>query len=334
MKKIKIIICTEAPYAEKLASYIRENEGTKLTAAWYAEKDSGNEQIHEADILVLGEEYLPEAEAMSAAAGNALPVLLAEDAVEKKYDSYPVISKYQPAAEIIRKLYAYAAEYLPDETIGWGTAKEHIAIYAPWNYELSMVFGITLAQMLSMDGRLLYISMQESMGMTQLMGIEEAAGMEDLIAHLRIGRSNAGAKLKSLCHPIGKAEFASPVRNPQNIIEITGEDYERLFALMEEQQEYERILWEFGPMHAGALEWMNHCQEIYSPYQNEVLHQKRKQQLEDIFQLHQQPELIEKVQFIKLPHIHLSVGENPEVSRLLYGDFGDRIREQVMAYRA
>lgn len=331
MNKIKLTICEEAEYAKKLAGYISQHESSGIKVSWCSEKEQLTQLAREADMILLGEGFQENIAEMEEAS-KALFVLLVADSVPKARKKYPAITKYQAAAEIIRAIYTCAAEYLQDNSVALGVKKQHVAVYAPWNYELSMVFGLTLAQVLSAEQSVLYISLQESLGVELVTGREIAGGLEDLITYLRMDNPNIGARLKSLCYTAGGADCISPVKNPQNICELTEMDYQSLFQMAEEQASQQQILWEFGAANPGMYDWLNHCQRIYCPYQDEVLHQKRRQQLEQIFTLHHQPDLFAKLHFCKMPSIYWQAGESQNISQLLYSSFGDHVRKQVMEY--
>lgn len=337
MKKIKLIIADEeANYAEKLASYIRKEEAGNIDAAWYADREKllEHQSGKEAEIFLLGSEFWQEEylSKLLCKTNQRIFVLLTSDTTEKRLAQYPVIDKYQPAREVIRQVYKIAAEFVEDDSIWIGNRQRMFGICAPWNYELSMLFSLILAQILGEEQRVLYISLQECYGMERLIEVCHEKNLTDIVCSLRQQHKNPGAFIKSVVAEIGNVDYIPPADNPQNIFELTAEDYCSLIVAAKEQLDYELILWETGMMGHGMIAWMEQCQIIYCPYQEEIFLSERKRQMEHILQLHERPDLLSRVQFIKLPHLTFPTGMDCQIEQLQWSQLGTFVREQVLMH--
>lgn len=337
MKKIKLIIGDEeANYAEKLASYIRKEESGKIDAAWYADREKllAHQSGKEPEIFLLGSEFWQEEylSKLLCGANQRILVLLTQDATEKILMQHPVIDKYQPAQEVIRQIYELSADYIEDDSIWMGNKQRMFGICAPWNYELSMLFSLVMAQILGEEQRVLYVSLQECYGMNRFVEVAHEKNLTNIVCALRQHHSNPGAMARSVIMELGKADYIPSADNPQNIFELTAEDYRRLILTVREQLDYELILWEAGMMGHGMVAWMEQCQIIYCPYQEELFLSERKSQIEHILQFHERPDLFSKIQFVKLPHISFPPGTDFEMDQLQWSQFGTYVREQVFMH--
>lgn len=335
MKKIKLIIGDEEEnYAEKLASYIRKEESGNIDAAWYANSEQlfAHQSGKEPEIFLLGSEFWQEEYLSKLFSGSnqRLLVLLTQDVAEKRLAQHPVIDKYQPAKEVIRQIYELSADYIEDDTVWTGRKQRMIGVCAPWNYELSMLFSLVMAQILGEEQRVLHVSLQECYGMERFMEAPIGKNLTDIVCALRKQHGNPGAMIKSVIIEMGKADYLPPADNPQNLFDLKAEDYRRLIIAIKEQLNYDLILWESGMMGHGMIVWMEQCQTIYCPYQEEVFLSERKRQIEHILALHERADLIAKLQFVKLPHISFPPGMDYKMDQLQWSQLGTYVREQVV----
>ncbi len=326
----------EEIYAEKLASYIRCKESGDIQVSWYVDKETLllHRSGKDAEIFLLGNEFCEE-EFISRLLDTSdlrIPVLLTQDCLDKKLGRYPSIPKYQPAKEIVRQIYCIASELLEDETIWTGSKKQIKGIFAPWNDELSMLFSLTMAQVFAEEQKVVCISQQECYGIKQI--VEDYTGMNlsDAVSILRKQSKNPGAFLKSMLLKTGKADYLPPAENPQNLYELTEEDYRKLMNALEEQLDHELILWEAGTLNPGLILWIEKSQVVYCPYQEEVFLEERKRQLTHIFQLYEKPELFEKLHFVHMPHMSFSGNADIRAEQLPWSELGIFLREQVIKH--
>lgn len=337
MRKIKLIIGDEEEnYAEKLTSYIRKEEAGNIDASWYVDKEQllEHQSGKEPTIFLLGSEFLQEEYLMRLflPSSQRILVLLTQDATEKRLAQYPVIHKYQPAKEVIRQIYQLAEEYIEDDTVWTGNKQRMTGVLAPWNYELSMLFSLVVAQIFGEEQRVLYVSLQECYGIERFMEASIGRNLIDIISVLRKQHGNPGATLKSVVTEMGKADYLPPADNPQNLFEMTAEDYRSLILTIKEQSDYDLILWESGMMGHGMIAWMEQCQVIYCPYQEELFLTEQKRQIEHILSLHERPELFSKLQFVRLPHISFPSGMDVKLAQLPWSQLGTYVREQVLMH--
>lgn len=337
MKKIKLIICDEEEnYAEKLASFIRKEESGNIEAAWYADKEKllAHQSGKEPEIFLLGSEFWQEeylAKLISGANQRVL-VLLTQDATEKRLAQYPMVDKYQPAKDVIRRIYELSSEYIEDDSVWTGSKQQMFGVCAPWNYELSMLFSLVMAQILGEEQRVLHISLQECYGIAPFLESYAGRNLADIVCDLRKQHNNPGAMTKSAIVEMGRADFILPVDNPQNVFDLTEQDYQRLLQAVREQLDYDLILWESGMLGHGMTAWMEQCQIICCPYQEELFLPERKRQIEHILALHERPELFAKMQFVKLPHISFPPGMDYRLEQLQWSQLGTYVREQVLMH--
>ena len=265
LRKINLIILEEEEeYARKLALGIRRREGGKLEAVWYGDRESFLAAEKEADLILLGEEFQEKEfiENLVMAGGSKRVALLAQEYIKRELTGYPVILKFQSLEQIISGIYRVAAQNEKDDIVRPGMKKEIIGVYAPWSYEISVLFSSLMSRILAEEKRLLYVSLAEG-----CFGARQEEDLADLISFLRAGRGNAQTRLRSILRKNGKVHYLPAMGNPQNIWDMSGEDYERLWTALYEDPDHDAVLFEFGAAYEGVYEDMDRCVKIYCPYQ-------------------------------------------------------------------
>lgn len=340
MKKIYVTILEEdTEYVQRLALAIGRREAGKLDVAWYTnlERYLADGAHRQGELLLLGGEFQEESilGRIREECHSPVVLLLSEDGVAEEMSGYPVIQKYSPVGAIIRQLYLYAAESFGQETYLPGEKNNIIGVYAPWNLELSMLFSEILLQVVSGEEPALYVSLQECLGRKEDMEHWEEENLSDFISFLRRRTAGSAARLKSICRKLGRGVCIPPVDNPANLSEMMGEDYERLFQVLQSQREYQTIVLEFGNVYAGMYADMKRCQIVYCPYQDELLQEARRKQL--LYRLELCGEKDLQLHFVKLPRLvqYSGAGDGDAKTRikeLLCSGFGDAVRGLVDGY--
>lgn len=339
MKKINLTIIEEdGEYAQNLALGIRRREKGRIETAWYTDMEHyrDNKEKRPEDVILIGEAFqeISLLQAMQKEQVGVGLILLSADGVSKELLGYPIIEKYSSVDHIIKGIYRCAAEFDCEDVYWKKNQKRMIGIYAPWNQELSMLFAEVLLQILSERQKVLYVSLQECIGRK---GRSEEWGEEnlaDFVSFLRLKRGGMDARLKSICSNLGKGHCIPSVDNPQNLSDMTRQDYQNLWEALKEQTEYEEILLEFGASYQGSWEDMKQCTVIYCPYQEDTLQENRRIQMRHIIELHHAEDILDKLHYVKLPRLafYNGAGEQRErdvTERLLYSEFGDTVRGLV-----
>lgn len=330
MKRIHITILEEEEdYVRQLAFAIEKREKENLQVSWYTDLQRCLEENKGGELLLIGEEFQEESvvRRIRENCPGVILLLLSSDGVTEEWSSYPVIEKYSPVGNIIRRLYRYAAEGLGEDTYLPDRKKHVIGVYAPWNLELSMLFCEVLLQMVSEPTPALYVSLQECLGRVADSAESEEENLSDVICFLRRRPDGASVRIKSVSRKLGKGWYLPPADNPEHLTEMTRTDYEQLWKAVMTQQEYQTIIMEFGSAYPKMYEDMRQCTVVYCPYQDEVLQEARRQQLERRLELCGEKEL--QLHFVKMPRLLQGGGGKEE---LFCSSFGDTVRGLVGSY--
>lgn len=339
MKKINLTIIEEdGEYAQNLALVIREKEEGRIETAWYTDMDHYQESKKKSreDVILIGEAFqeLSLLQSIQKEQVGVGLVLLSADGVSKELLDYPLIEKYSSVDHIIKGIYRCAAEFDGKDVYGSKNRKQMTGIYAPWNQELSMLFAKVLLQILSEKQKVLYVSLQECIGRKGKSEEWEEENLADFVSFLRLKKGGVNARLKSICNILGKGNCIPSVDNPQNLSDMTRQDYQNLWTALKEQTEYEGILLEFGAAYQGIWEDMKQCTVIYCPYQEEIFQENRRNQIVHIMKLHHAEDILDKMHYVKLPRLAFCNGAGERrkeevIERLLCSEFGDTVRGLV-----
>ena len=339
MRKIRVILLDdEESYVNRLTYELESIAAESITLLGYTSRESIRERPprQQADFILLGEEFWEEIteDGLLADARYGTPVLLWTEGVSGRYAAFPAVCKLQPVSVIAKELYRLAAETWEGELKVPGEEIQIIGVYAPWNSGVSAWFCKLLSQIWAEKRDVLYVSLQESYEIKEQPEEWQEENLADFISYLRTGRENAQLRLKSMCKRQGSYAYLPPPDNPQNVWELTAEDYQRLWQTLKEQRQYGAVVVEFGMFYEGIFRHMQECRRILCPYQEEGLRRIAECRQAHIRQLYQDTEQYGEPDYIRVPYGSLYQPGNDKRTaglpdELVYGSLGDHIRGLV-----
>lgn len=336
MKKVTIAICDcEQEYSEKLAEYLLEQKANQIDVFVYSTVELLEEAVKQNEIQVVLFDMnfidLTTLEKMQKSNADILFGCLASEPVKKEYEQYLIVNKFQSAEEIVRRIYLELAESRKEEGLFVNQKQEIMGIFSPGQSELSIIFSMTLAELLAQDQKVLYISFQECAGFSEIFEKEYTYDLADLVGVNRMQNRNREAYLAGVVHKLKNADYIPPVQNPENASELTAKDYQELLHMIREQSNYEVVILEFGPMTSGIYEIMAACNCIYVPMREGYLQRCRMEQFNKALKMAGNQIQNEKMYFLQMPRYFMGTsGGEDFIESLLWSELGDYIRNKVI----
>lgn len=336
MKKIKIAICDkELEYGSHLARFLLEHEEDRCEVCVYTKGELlySDLELDMPDVILCTYPfYQASLSERREEQQRTRPViiLLNDGEIEDVGDNCYIIDKYQSAEAIVRAIYRALAQDGDVASRSYSVGRQILGVFAPWQQEISTLFALTLAQVLAKEQRVLYISLQECAGFGGLFGQEYEYDLSDVVVMLRDGSKEVYAGIRSVLHRIGETDYIPPVCNPENAAEISGDDIAQLLGILREQSDYEVVVLELGALSQGSYRMLSECDVIYSPYHESRIQQCRREQLEDSMHTAGQQEVLERMQYLKVPRVNtISLGGENFAGQLVWSELGSYIREHV-----
>ena len=347
MSKRKVAIYDlDQTYRERFADYLMGHKAEEMEIAIFSQKDYFLDALdtEHYQLAVLGRGY---DEVEKVVEGKKIPVLVLEEewpgsGKNRKYQEYAAektafpeeevwhILKYQSTEEIVRQMYLLTDVRRRKEQILMGTPKaEIIGIFSPVKHEMQMMFSLLYAENLSKERKTLYVNFMEYSGFSRLFGTEKEYDLGDLVLQLRDGQLH-----QEECYRcIGEIEnfsYLYPFQNPENLLEIGGEDIQRLLDAVIKNMGFESIVIDFGPQIKNFPEILELCTLVHCIGKNGYYFECQMEEFSDYLKRTMTESFFERFRIVDLPFqakwIH---GGGNLIEQLGWSEFGDFVREYM-----
>ena len=292
MVKILAVYDEDPLYAERLAEYVNQRETIPFTAMAFSDlerlKAYGNE--HEIEILLAGEGVKNQTDQVRA--GLKMVLCGGEFSMEKEN---PSIYKYQSGDSILREVMTCYCAAPPEPALALAGARGRIlGVYSPVNRCGKTAFALTLAQVLSKNWPVLFISLEEFAGFESILGGQAPRDLSDVLYLCRQG-GFSWMKLRTIVCSVGQVDMIPPA--------AYGEDLD--------QMEPEELAQVFG---------------VYMPVLKDPVSQAKIEAFDRYLGAAGAISLKEKIQRIQLPVIRGYGRLDDYMEKLLWGEMGDFVR--------
>lgn len=262
MKKLKLTIVGDTPYAGRLAACMQKNGPDYLEVSrciHLQELVFFIEKIQPDIVLCEQECKLPEK------LPKHIVTIFLTDTKGVCAKEEPTIFRYQQGTEILRKMFQIFEHKSNKNVFSAHKAEdlEMIGIYAPGGNELQLPFSIAYASICGETRKVLYLNLTEFSGMSVLMKEKEGENLSDLIYGIRQKQEKFLLCLQSVLHHTENFDYVQSPSNPEDLYTIQEEDIACLLSFMKEQTDYNLIIWNCGALNPLISEVLDHCSKIF-----------------------------------------------------------------------
>ncbi len=134
--------------------------------------------------------------------------------------------------------------------------------------------------------------------------------------------------LQSVLHQTEYFDYVLPPENPQDLYEIREEDLACVLTQLQEQTEYQKIIWNCGSLNQSAQQVMECCSKVFCIVKENAFGKYRKLELDAFLKKEKRQRLREKVKYL-CPQIGSSgfVQGSSVLTQLQSGDFVRQVEE-------
>lgn len=315
-------------YAAKFAEITNQKEGIPFVVMAFTslEKLKDYARKNPIEILLIGSETAKESVEL-------LPIgkifRLSEGETVTIKEEIPKIYKYQSSDAILREVMEC---YGTNETEWYyckkGKKAQMLGVYSPVSRCLKTSFALTLGQLLSMDGRILYVNLECFSGFRFLMGEEFQKDLADVLYFYKQGKVGM-LKLQSVIHHLGQMDYIPPVRYPEDLDQIEAEELAKMLDQIAREGGYESMILDIGNYGRQAEKLLEICDVIYMPVREDGMSEAKIEEMETYLKHSGHQKILENIIRLKLPfHSHFGRKEN-YVEQLLWGELGDYVRKII-----
>ena len=324
MGKIMAVYDVDAGYAQKFADVVNQREKIPFTVIPFTSLETLKEygQGHSIEILLVsGAVPRDRIEGISA----RTVVVLAEGEIVPAEENYPRVYKYQSADSVIREVMSYYCEKPQSMFVAVGKRARVMGIYSPVSRCLKTSLALTMGQQLARDGKVLYISFEAFAGFTRLIDSGCRGDLSDILYFFR--QDNFGImRLKTMVYSWKDMDYIPPVRYPEDLEQLTGEEAGNLLESLASECGYEYVIADLGQTLCNIVPVLERCDVVYMPVKEDCVSAARLEEFDEYLQVSGQEKLRERIQRVKLPY-HSSFGrKDTYLEQLLWGELGDYVR--------
>lgn len=314
-------------YAQRFADVVNQKEKVPFTVVPFASLELLREfsEKHRIEILLISD-AVPKGETEGIEAGSV--VTLAEgEVVSVSEDGYPSVYKYQSADSVIREVMArYCDQPVKDMFVMLGHRASVIGVYSPIGrcYKTSM--ALLLGQQLAREGKTIYVGFEEFSGLQRLVGEEQKNDLSDVLYYLRQGAFSV-MRLRSLVYTWKDMDYIAPVRYPEDMEQMSGEEAAQLIGRLAEDCGYEHVIVDVGRPGRNLIPILECCDVIYMPVKDDEVSAAKLDDFTRYMETTGRQEISERIKRLKLPFCNNPNRGGGYLEQLLWSELGDYVRK-------
>ena len=263
--QVFVIYDTERPYTEKLVHMLSMRR--TLPFDFHAFTDPVRLQAflahHRADILLVSEK---DYDASLVAGCRGTLILLGEKESGRPEIDAPRVSKYQSSAALMQEVLAQIREDADEDPsyVMKGDQKV-IGIYSPLGRCHKTLFALALGEQLASRRTVLYLNFEPYAALPELMHTSPSSTLSDVLYYMREEDIPLSLKIDETALPLGHMFYIPPVRVPEDIADLSGEDIHTLLSQIRALSRFETVLLDLGGGLRDIPEILSFCDLVYLP---------------------------------------------------------------------
>lgn len=325
MEKILAVWDVDACYAERFADVVNQKEKVPFTVVPFTSLEALREYAkgHVIEILLVSG-AVPEKQLKEFGARSV--ITLAEGEIVSSEGSYPSVYKYQSTDSVIREVMAYYCEKPQPMLVAVGHRAKVIGVYSPVARCLKTSLALTMGQQLARDGKVLYVGFEAFSGFGSLLHGDGKGNLSDVLYFFR-QQSFSVLRLKSIVYNWKDMDYIPPVKYPEDLEQLTGDEAAKLVERLASECGYEYIIVDLGQVICSMMPLLEQCDIVYMPIKEDGVSSAKLEEFDQYLSVSHQEDLKQRILRVKLPY-HSSFGrKDTYMEQLLWGELGDYVRK-------
>lgn len=282
MQKKRVGICFgEKEYESRFTKSLMKHYQDRLELHIYSGCDQiVAKEITTADLIIMAD-YIDELENVSE--NIKCPVIYLYDKESEKLvdihkKSVYLVDKYQEITKIVDECLLRIDEEVKElsENFGSGDNTKITSVYSLTETKYQIPFAVTLASILGEHQKVLILDLMENSGLRQVIRsencneTEDNMDLEELLV-MAEGKTFSYNRIRSCIGHMDNVDFIFPLKNSENLGEISPDTCKTLVDILSKELEYDRIIINLGMRFQGFFQVLANSNEIYFLQKNEPL---------------------------------------------------------------
>lgn len=303
-RKPVLILCDkEEEYAQSMTEFLRRHRGLPWSIRTYMDtvKMMQEEKGNAIDIMVVAERTWKEE--LSALCPLRTIVLL-ENGLDVR-NEFVSVDKYQEANKVLQsflEVYLEIADegYFHMAEIG----KTHfIGMYSPVRRSFQTTFALTMSQMLAVSHKTLYLNFEHFAGISEIAAQAGARDLADLLYFLMAEKDKFQLRLMTIAQHKGNLDYVPPMKSGQNLLTISGEEWQHLLHKVAETGLYEYVIMDLSESMQGLFDILRLCTVVFTMTKGDHIAQGKLAEYERIMQDYSYEDILEKTKKCVVPQV-------------------------------
>lgn len=202
---------------------------------------------------------------------------------------------------------------------------ELIGIYSPVHHEDQMLFGMTMAQILGEEQKVLYVNLMEHSGFYQLTETKISEDVGDLIYGMMHKEYDFTVGMRRISRNYKSFDYIPPAVNPEHLSELTEVLFEQLLLELKNCSGYDVVILDFGRIFPGFVKMMPAFESFYCLGREGMVNRLRMEEFTEYLNKEGEHVAAHMNRILLPEQMHFPEAGSPLESSL-YGGMGDYIR--------
>ena len=301
-----LAVLADGMYSGRFSDYINHHKNMLIDLVTFTSINSAEEYLKHgsADILLVSGDMACEAGKLK----NIKKIIILSDGSYTGAQEYPVIFKYQPAAHILKEIFAQVAE---DDTIqGMSvihTSKqaELIVVFSSYGGSGASTYARNLCAGMAGSNNVLYINLEIFDSFAEFESSadnhEYICGMSEVVYYIKQKKDKLAFKLGSVIkHHKDGYNYILPVEDYRDLYSISPEDMECFTDVLASGMMYDKVVFDAGYVHESLLKLLQVCDVLILPEASGQIQENKQHSFERLLIRNGMDNVVQNIQYIEM----------------------------------
>ena len=301
-----LAVLADGMYSGRFSDYINHHKNMLIDLVTFTSINSAEEYLKNgsADILLVSGDMACEAGKLK----NIKKIIILSDGSYTGAQEYPVIFKYQPAAHILKEIFAQVAE---DDTIQGmpviHTSKqaELIVVFSPYGGSGASTYARNLSAGMACSNNVLYVNLEIFDSFAEFEGNrdnnEYICGMSEAVYYIKQKKDKLAFKLGSIIkHHKEGYNYILPVGDYRDLYSILPEDMECFTDVLGSGMMYDKVVFDVGYIHGSSLKLLQVCDVVIMPEASGQIQENKQHSFERLLIRNGMDKVIQNIQYVPM----------------------------------
>ncbi len=301
-----LAVLADGMYSSRFSDYISHHKNVLIDLITFTSINSAEEYVKHSriDILLVSGSMACEAGEL----GNIKKIIVLSDGSYTGHSEYPVIFKYQPAAHILKEIFAQVAE--DDNIPGMPiihTSKhaELIVVYSPYGGSGISTYARNLCAGMAGSNNVLYVNLEIFDSFAEFEGNrdnnEYICGMSEAVYYIKQKKDKLAFKLGSIIkHHKEGYNYILPVGDYRDLYSILPEDMECFTDVLGSGMMYDKVVFDVGYIHGSSLKLLQVCDVVIMPEASGQIQENKQHSFERLLIRNGMDKVIQNIQYVPM----------------------------------